>query len=75
MGLFAMCELFPDFFRVFLPLLTKLSVAVFALPNLSTVVCAVLLERAGIAMRTYFSWCVMKNLSISWLSLGEKSSF
>ena len=53
--LFAVGELPPDFFGVFLLPLTALLAARRALPNLPIVVCAVLLEGAAIATRTYFS--------------------
>lgn len=55
MSLFAVRELFPDFCGMFLPSLAGLLAAFRTLPNLSTVVRAVLLEEGGIAMRTYFS--------------------
>ena len=75
MGLFAMGELLPDFPGVLLSLLTELLAARFTLPNLSAVVCAVLFESGRSATRTYFSWCVWKNQSISWLGEKEKYSF
>ena len=53
--LFAVGELPPDFFGVFLLLFTAFLAACRALPNLPTVVCTVLLEGAAIATRTYFS--------------------
>ena len=43
-GLFAVCELFPDLFRANVLLLTTLFTTRCALPNLSTVVCTVLLK-------------------------------
>lgn len=55
MGLLAMRELSPDLCRIFLSLLAALLAARRALPNLSTFVRAVLLERPAIATRTYFS--------------------
>lgn len=45
-SLFAMCELTPNFSRVNMLLLSTLFAARFTLPNLSPVVCAVLLKRA-----------------------------
>ena len=73
--LFAVSELLPDVRRVFLPLLTTLLATRSALPNLSSVVGTVLLERLGTAMRTYFSWCMGKDLGIFPLSSEENKSF
>lgn len=54
-GLFAVGELFPNLSLVTVLLLTELFPAIFTPPQLSGVVCAVLLDGTGSAMRTYFS--------------------
>ena len=75
MGLFTVRELSPDFFLFRWLLLTELFPAILTSPELSTVVCAILLDAARSAIRTYFSWYMGKNLSISPLLEETKSEF
>ena len=74
-SLFAMCELFPDLFLPAGCLLTELFTTATTFPELFSVSYSIPFDGGRSTMRTYFSWCVTENMSISWLTEEEKWSF